>query len=167
MILQKISNTQKDKDLQNILLAIGLIMGFMFITSLTIYFIKIKYGLSCSCQFSLFIIIVILVSLGVLVGITTYYFLSKSLFKEKEKIHLNIEKTLNFLDADEKTIFSELIKNKGEIAQNSLGKIVKIDSVKLHRRLLNLELKNIIHKKKSGMTNIIVLNDEFKDLFIK
>lgn len=163
----KTGKISEKKDLRNMLLAVALIMGFIFIVSLTIYFIKDHYGLSCSCKVSLPLIIATLTSLGVFVGILVYYFLSKSFSKEKEALFENVEKTLSFLGPEEKAIIQALIQSKGEIAQSSLSKIAKIDSVKLHRRLLILEFKGIIHKVKNGMTNNIVLNDDFKKLFIK
>lgn len=155
------------QELRNMLLAIALIMGFIFVVSLSIYFIKERYGLSCRCQASLPIFIAILASLGVFVGILTYYFLSNSFKKEKEDLFGNIERTLDFLGKEEKEIVSVLIKNKGEIAQNVLKRKVRIDPVKIHRRLQNLESRGILNKRKSGMTNKIILKDEFRRLFIK
>ena len=155
------------KDILNLILAIALVMGFIFLVSMTVYFVKEHYKLSCSCQVSLPIIIAILASLGVFVGLLTYYFLSKSFFKQKEKLQGNVEKTLNFLDPEEKQIIKVLISKKGECTQSSLAKLTGIDAVKLHRRLSNLESKQIIHKEKSGMTNKIVIEDEFKEIFIK
>ncbi len=142
-------------------------MGFIFLVSLAIYFIKDNYGTSCSCRVPVPIIIAILTSLGVFVGIMTYYFLSKSFSKEKKVILGNIKKTLNFLDQEEKIILSSIIENKGEIAQNTLSSKTNIDAVKLHRRLSSLESKGIVHKVKNGMTNKIMLNDDFKKLFVK
>ncbi len=162
--MQKID---ENKDLYNILLAVASIMGFIFLVSLAIYFIKDNYGSSCSCSFSVPTIISILASLGVLVGIMTYYFLSKSFSKEKEKIFGNVEKTLDFLDQEEKSILLSIIKNNGRISQNSLSKKTGIDRVKLYRRLSGLEAKGIVHKVKNGMTNKIILNNDFKELFVK
>lgn len=167
MVIKKIKRIRENNDLNNILLAVALIIGFIFFVSIAIYFIKDHYSLSCGCTLSLPLVISILTSLGVFVGILTYYFLSKSFSKEKEKFFGNVEKTLNFLDQEEKEIISVLIKNDGEIPQNKLSKISKIDAVKLHRRLLGLESKEIINKVKKGMTNKIILNDDFKDIFIK
>ncbi len=167
MAIERMRKTHENKDLYNILLAAALIMGFIFIVSLAIYFIKDNYGSSCSCNVSVPTIIAILASLGVFIGIMTYYFLSKSFSKEKEKIFGNVEKTLNFLDQEEKSIFLSIIENNGRIAQNTLSKKTGIDSVKLHRRLSSLESKGIIHKSRNGMTNKIILDDDFKELFVK
>ncbi|MFW6286073.1 MAG: helix-turn-helix transcriptional regulator [Nanoarchaeota archaeon] len=158
---------KENENLNYILLAVGLIMGFMFIVSISIYIIKTKYALSCNCEISLPIVITILTSLGVFVGILTYYFLSKSFSKEKNKILGNIDETLNFLENEEKLIVSILIKNNGEITQNKLSKKTKINNVKIHRKLIPLISKGILKKEKNGITNKIILNNELKQLFIK
>lgn len=162
-----IGKLHENKDLRNILLAVAVIMVFIFIVSSAIYFIKEHYGLSCSCKLSLPIVIAALTSLGVFVGILTYYFLSKSFSKEKKIILGNVEKTLSFLEEEEKDIILALIQSRGAVAQSSLNRMTRINPVKVHRRLLNLESKGVIHKVKTGMTNKIVLDDDFKRLFIK
>lgn len=155
------------EDLRNILLAVGLIMGFIFIVTSSVYLFQHHFGLTCKCQVLLPIFIAILTSLGVFVGIFTYYFLSKSFSKEKEKLFGNVEKTLDFLSPEEKNIVSALIKNNGALAQNKLTNMTKIDSVRLHRRLSNLETRGILNKNKNGMTNKIILNKDLRELFAK
>jgi len=168
-ILRKLINFKmnKEEELKNIMLAIAIIMGFVFIVSISIFYIKENYATTCSCNTPINFIIITLTSLGVFIGVLTYYFLSNSFFKQKEKLFFDAEKTLNFLDLDERKIIEVLIKNKGSLAQNKLSKESKLDSVKLHRRLNNLENKEIILKQKKGMTNTINLKDEFKAIFIK
>lgn len=157
---------EKSSEIRNVLLAVALLMGFVFIVSLALYSIKERYGMSCSCGNSLITMIAVLVSLGVFVGILTYYFFSRSFSEEKEKIFGNIEKTLDFLDREEKSILMALIESNGEIAQNNLSAKTCIDPVKLHRRLTGLEKKGVISKTKNGMTNNVLLKDDFKDIFM-
>lgn len=159
-------NVKQNKQLLNVMLALGLLMGFVFIVSVSIYFIQETMMPTCACRYSIPIIISVLTSLGVFIGVLTYYFLSKSFIKEKEKIFVNAEKTLDFLNPEEKKIILCLIDKKGECSQSLLAKITGIDSVKLHRRLLNLESKQIVNKKKNGMTNMLYLNEEYAKLFI-
>ncbi|MGM5482664.1 MAG: winged helix-turn-helix transcriptional regulator [Nanobdellota archaeon] len=158
---------KKNSNLLNILLAAALIMGFIFIVSLSIYIIQERYGLSCTCKLSLPLLIAALTSLGVFVGILTYYFLSKSFSQEKQKLFGNVEKTLNFLTSEERIIISALLDNNGYLAQNNLSEITKINPVKLHRRILALESKGVIYKKKTGMTNKIFLDNDLLLLFTK
>lgn len=156
----------QNKQLLNMLLAIGLVMGFIFIVSTSIYFIQETLMPGCACKYSIPIIIAVLTSLGVFVGVLTYYFLSKSFIKEKKKIYVNAEKTLDFLEPEEKKIVLALINNKGECIQSLLAKITGINPVKLHRRLHALESKGIIAKKKNGMTNKLYLHKDYIGLFI-
>jgi uncharacterized membrane protein len=108
-----------------------------------------------------------LASLGVFVGILTYYVISKNFVLEKRTILSDVEKTLNFLERDERNIIKALIKNKGEIYQNKLSNITKLTPVKLHRKLSNLEIKKIIFKEKKGMTNKVYLTQEYVSIFVK
>ncbi len=160
---------QTRKDLINIMLAIALVMGFIFIATFTVYYIRDKYGISdsCGCMVSLPMVMILLASLGVFVGTMTYYFIAKAFFTEKKTITVNIEKTLDFLDNEERLILKALIKSNGSSAQNKLPALTGIDSVKLFRRLANLEKKGIIKKQKKGMTNNIDLNEPFTELFLK
>ncbi len=166
-MLKKLGTGHEKKDLYNVLLAVGILMGFIFLVSIAIYLIKDNFGLSCSCKVSLPLIIAALTSLGVLVGIMTYYFLSQSFSKEKEQLQADVRLTLDFLGQEEKRIVSALIECGGEVAQNELSRLTKMSPVKLHRRLLSLETKNILKKEKKGMTNKVGLNESFHKIFVR
>ena len=159
--------TKEKSDLSNILIAVALIMGFIFAVSFTVFYVRDSYGVSCDCNASFPLIVAGFSSLGVFVGVLTYYVLSKSFIRQKEKIKGNVEKTLNFLENEERLIIKTLIDNQGSCTQNVLSKLTGIDPVKLHRRLKALESKDIISKDKNGMTNELILKPEFKDLFIR
>ncbi|MFW5865625.1 MAG: helix-turn-helix transcriptional regulator [Nanoarchaeota archaeon] len=165
--LKKTHESQDGSNLRSILLSVAILIGFIFVVSLAIYFINDNYGLACSCKVTLPIIIAVLTSLGVFVGILTYYFLSKSYSKEKQQILGRVEHTLNFLEQDDKVIVSALIKDRGEITQSNLANVTGISPVKLHRKLSGLESKGVVRKEKNGMTNKVILDDSFKELFIK
>ncbi len=163
----RVHNLQKKNSLNNVILAVGLVMGFTFIVMLSIYLVRELYGLDCGCRASLPIVIAALSSLGVFVGILTYYFLSVSFSKEKKQIFGDVEKTLNFLAPEERKILCEIIKLRGEATQSLLGGATGLSPVKLHRRLLALESKGILQREKKGMTKKVILNNDFKALFIK
>ncbi|MFP4195968.1 MAG: helix-turn-helix transcriptional regulator [Candidatus Woesearchaeota archaeon] len=165
--LKRTDESQDGSNLRSILLSVAILIGFIFVVSLAIYFINDNYGLACSCKVTLPIIIAVLTSLGVFVGILTYYFLSKSYSKEKQQILGNIEHTLDFLEHDNKVIVLALIRDGGEITQSNLADVTGINAVKLHRKLANLESKGVVRKEKNGMTNKVILNDSFKELFIQ
>jgi len=135
--------------------------------SLSIFLIQEQYGLSCSCKVSLPLVVGVLSSLGVFVGILTYYFLSSSFIKEKQEIYGNVMNTLNFLDGEERVIVRSLIEMGGESTQGNICNKTNLDPVKTHRRLLSLESKGILRKEKNGMSKKVILSDEYKRLFIK
>lgn len=150
------------------MLAIGLIMGFIFVSTFIVFYIRETYGAeeACGCWFSLPLIMLLLSSAGIFVGTITYYLLAKSFFKEKKSIRSNLEKTLNFLNNEEKTIVKTLIQHNGKIAQNRLASNTRIDSVKLHRRVNSLVAKGVCRKEKHGMTNMIILDSDLKNIFL-
>lgn len=151
--------------LRGLLLVVALVMGFVFLVVLSIYLVRERYGLSCGCGVSIPLIIGLLSSLGVFVGILTYYFLSKAFYREKEEIFGNVEKTLKFLDGDEKALLSALIESGGEAFQSDLARSAGLSPLKVHRRLSRLSSKGVVRKVKHGMTNKVVLDDDLKALF--
>ena len=156
-----------EKNSANVMIAIAIIMGFVFIVSLAMYFVTDYYSLVCSCRASMQITIAALASLGVFVGAVTHYRLSKTFVKERETVIRNLQKTLDFLEPEERKILKALLDNQGVLAQNQLSKATKITPVKLHRRLASLEAKNIIRKEKNGMTNNVIVDEELRELFTK
>ena len=148
-------------------------MIFVFIVSLVTLNIQneIATGEACSCIIPIPMMLLILASLGVVVGTFTSYFLFKRFVQEKKEYTHNIDSTLRFLDKDERTIIKTLIKHKGSLKQALLNKEIGIESgmdkVKIHRVLKKLEQKGIVIKEKDGKINTIKLDDGIKDLFFQ
>ena len=116
------------------------------------------------------IVSLILVGLfGLFIGSLTYYFMSEKKEKEVTKAHKEIHKgaivTLNFLNPEEKKIMKAIIESKGQIFQSKLPKKTGLTRVAISRHVNTLERKQIIQKKQSGMTNIIVMESHLKELF--
>ena len=150
------------------LLALGIIMIFVFVVSLTTLYVHnaLEIGNACDCIIPIPIMLLILASLGVLVGSLTSYFLLKRFMQEKNDYIHNIYSTLQFLDNDERALVKVLIENKGVIKQALINKNAGMDKVKIHRVLKRLEEKNVIIKEKDGKINIIKLNDKLQELFV-
>jgi hypothetical protein len=157
---------KESNEFRNNLLAISLLMGFLFIVSFTIYYVRehLDAAQFCSCTISLPLIIFILSTLGVFVGSITYYFLASKYQKEKGLVESNITKTLDFLEPDERKIFTAFLEN-GEITQSMLVKKTGMDKVKVSRLTARLEMKKLITRQKHGMTNKLFLDDSLKELF--
>ena len=67
------------------------------------------------------------------------------------------EVNVSKLDKDEKTIYNLLKRNDGSMYQSDLIKETGLSKVKISRILDKLTSKDIIDRKRRGMTNIIVL----------
>ena len=155
--------------MKNIALSISIITGFILVVISFSLYIREIYGVDdlCSCSVTMPVIMVLMSVLGIFVGTFVYYLLRKNFSSKVNKISNNVEKTLNFLDNDEKKIIKLLIKNGGFINQNKIKRITKLSAVKISRRLNDLEKKDIISKEKNGMTNKVILNNDYKRIFLE
>lgn len=122
---------------------------------------------ACLCGLPMSWIFTILTTLGVLVGMFTYYYLMDSFKEEKKGIVKGIEKTLSFLDMDSKRIMEEIINQNGEIYQSKIPEKTGLDRVKTSRKLSELEEKGVIKKEKSGVSNIVKLKEPFRNMYLR
>jgi len=76
---------------------------------------------------------------------------SKKITKE------NYKKIMGKLDREEKLILEKIIESEGAILQSELVDKTNLNKVKITRILDRLEGKNLIERKRRGMTNVIVL----------
>jgi len=67
------------------------------------------------------------------------------------------EMLIPLLKGDEKGVFLEILRSKGEILQNELVLKLRLSKVKVTRVLSSLERKNLILKERYGLTNKIKL----------
>ena len=101
----------------------------------------------------------ILIGFGIdflIFGVGIYLaFFHKQMPKESKKEYKEID--LSKLNDDEKNIY-EIIKNKdGSAYQSDLIKETNFSKVKMSRILDKMEAKDILERKRRGMTNIIIL----------
>tara|TARA_B100000315_G_C14511755_1_gene557294 strand:- start:359 stop:859 length:501 start_codon:yes stop_codon:yes gene_type:complete len=111
-------------------------------TSNTSWFVIIAFGLS-------FIILA--------AGITLVMIPAKVSSPQKSSEHKRKPVDKEKLDNDEKKIHSILEQNDGSYYQSDLIKETGLSKVKITRILDKMEGKNIIDRKRRGMTNIIIL----------
>ncbi|MBU0457455.1 MAG: MarR family transcriptional regulator [Nanoarchaeota archaeon] len=69
----------------------------------------------------------------------------------------NYQKIMSDLNDDEKLIFEKILEAEGTIFQSDLVEQSKLAKVKVTRLLDKLEGKNLIERKRRGMTNIVIL----------
>jgi uncharacterized membrane protein len=153
-------------NLRSTLLAISLLMGFVFLVSFIAYYVKERHSVyqTCSCLISLPWIIILLSSLGVFVVTLTSYFLNSRIIREKRSVKNGVLRLMNYLDKDEKMIVTEIARNSGKMAQSKIVEKTGIDKVKVFRILERLGKREIIRKEKNGMTNRIILDQEILNL---
>jgi len=69
----------------------------------------------------------------------------------------NYKRVMSDLSDDEKLIFEKILEAEGTIFQSDLVEQSKLSKVKVTRLLDKLEGKNLIERKRRGMTNVIIL----------
>lgn len=74
----------------------------------------------------------------------------------------NVDVILRALEGDERKTVKIIVENGGEIFQNELVNYLNFSKAKVSRILMNLEKRNIIAKRKYGLTNHISLADEIR-----
>ena len=67
---------------------------------------------------------------------------------------------VNKLKEEEKKIYLLLLENEGMLFQNEIVKITGLSKVKITRILDKLEAKNLIIRRRRGMTNIVIVKHE-------
>ncbi|MEI8363967.1 MAG: MarR family transcriptional regulator [archaeon] len=82
----------------------------------------------------------------------------------KEKVHdqkpkKDYNKVLSELASDERQVFEKIIASNGSIYQSDLLSKTGFTKVKVSRILDKLEFKELIERKRRGMTNIIILKN--------
>jgi uncharacterized membrane protein len=158
---------EKNKTLKPIILIFGVITFFVFAVSFTVFYTSQNFSSTCGCKVPIWLIIVFVSSLGLFVGLISYYFIAKSFIKERKEKEKNLLKILDFFNNEEKEILFLIIKNKGKINQNYISKSLEFSKVKVSRIISNLEKKGILQKEKNGMTNNIILNEDLRNIFLE
>jgi len=100
-----------------------------------------------------FIIGSLLLGLGIYLLVITK--INKSAKEDLKKSFKKID--LSKLDEDENKIYDLLKQNEGSLYQSDLIKQTQYSKVKISRILDKMQTKDIIDRKRRGMTNIIVL----------
>jgi uncharacterized membrane protein len=85
------------------------------------------------------------------------FFKPKQKPKEKQISKNDYTKVLGTLPADERHVFGKLIVDQGSIFQTELVKKTGFNKVKVTRLLDKLEGRNLIERKRRGMSNIVIL----------
>ena len=74
----------------------------------------------------------------------------------------HVDVILRALEGDERKAVKIIVENGGEILQNELVNYLNFSKAKVSRILMNLEKRNIIAKRKYGLTNHISLAEDIR-----
>lgn len=100
--------------------------------------------------------------IGLLFGVIVFWAMSEKEIKTKKNLVSNTELLLKILPETHRKIIQKLLENNGKVRQYELVHITKLNKLKIHRILRDLEDNQIIVKEKIGKVNNIVLN---KDIY--
>ncbi len=103
------------------------------------------------------------VGLGVLVGASIYWFMSKQLMEKQKSLHGTSELVMQFLGREEKAIMKKLVEENGKCLQAEISRIEGIGKLKSHRVLQRMKDKGVIEIEKFGKTNIVRLSKNIKE----
>ena len=156
---------EKEEKLSSPFLVIALITLFVFILSFTAFYTRENFYSVCGCNLPIWAIIISIASFGLFVGLMIYYLLHKSFLKERKVAKKSLKKILSLFDEEEGKVLEFIINNSGKIYQSKISKELNIDKVKLSRIINQFEKKGILKKEKQGMTNLVILEDDFKEIF--
>ena len=105
----------------------------------------------------------IIVSIALIVGAGTYYFMSGKVEGKKQDLKNNTGVLLQFLNNDEKKLVNALIESGGKVLQAEVTRLPGMTKIKSHRVVLKLLDKGVIEKIQLGKTNIIQFTKEIKE----
>lgn len=149
-------------------LIVACIAGFTSVLFFSLIYLnqQVLCDLQCRMRNEVILAIVTLSLFGLFVGSLTYYLISERSEEKLKEIHRDNRIMLSLLEPDEKKIIEAIIDNKGKSSQSDIVKKTGISRVKVSRILKKIEQKGIIKKSQNGMTNIVELEKEIKELFL-
>lgn len=149
-------------------LIVGIIASFAGVLVFSIAYLnnKVLCDLDCRIQNEVSLAVVLLSLFGMFIGSLTYSFISEKYEKRITKIQKEAGVTLRFLEGEEKCIINCIINKKGKTTQSEIARDSGLSRVKIFRALKKLEDRDIIIKKPHGMTNIIELKNDLKNVFV-
>ncbi len=161
-------NFSKQNKFFQLWLIIGVIAGFSVVLFFSITYLNnnILCDMDCRIQNEASIVLVLMSLFGMFIGSLTYYFISEKYEKKITKIQKDANLTLKFLDKEEKSVMNSILNHKGKITQSKIVKETNLSRVKIFRILKKLEEKEIIKKKPFGMTNIIELEKDLREVLV-
>jgi|GEM_PF-1126675 hypothetical protein len=102
--------------------------------------------------------------IGLLFGIIVFWAMSSKVDKTEKHLANNTGLILKMLPDTHRKLIQALLENNGKIRQYELVQITKLNKLKVHRILRDLEDNEIIKKEKIGKVNNVILNKEIYEI---
>ena len=150
-------------------LIISILAGFGTIIFFVITYLneKVLCNLECREKNEVLLILILLSLFGLFIGSLSYYFISERYQSRLSKINKDAKVMLDFLEPDMKKIINSIIQREGSTSQSEIVKDTNMARVKVSRVVSKLEQKELIVKRREGMTNKIELNKELSEVLLK
>ena len=150
-------------------LILGITVIFFLVVMSFNYALKTIVNTSCShgtaCPMHVTLITQEIISYGlmgllVLASLFMIFLMKDETVVKEMKKHLSEEekhKKLEHLDEEERNLMNIILREDGSVFQSSLVNETKLSKVKITRILDRLEGKQLIERKRRGMSNVIIL----------
>ncbi|MFA5745424.1 MAG: hypothetical protein WCX82_02135 [archaeon] len=102
--------------------------------------------------------------IGLLFGMIVFWAMSEKVNKTEKHLINNTELVLKMLPSTHRKLIQTLLENRGSVRQYELIQLTKLNKLKVHRILRDLEDDDIIKKEKIGKVNNIILNKEIYEI---
>jgi uncharacterized membrane protein len=153
-----------------VIIILFILASFVFLVSMSLFYSVENHACTCNCLNPFYSYLLFLPAAGLFAGAGVYHAFSKGNSQpgknNSREIKNAAQKILSFLSEEEKKILRKLIESEGKATQSTLAKQTGLDKVKVSRIVSSFEAKELIQKKKNGITNQIELSDELKAFFL-
>lgn len=112
---------------------------------------------------SVFDVLPLLATLGVVVGAGTYYLMSQQIETKQESIKKDTKIILKLLSEDERKAIGKLVDGGGKALQAEISRLPGLSKVKSHRIVKRLEKRGVVTVEGFGKTNVVRLAKEIKE----
>jgi len=154
----------KNKHVGLLIISVALVIGFiifLFNRALDkIVLDSCTHGTECTMWSTLSIqtwISIILMSFIIIIGLYIFFFAKDNSYTSKKINKKDYAFILSELSKDEKEIYEKIIDSQGTIYQSKLVESSNYSKVSVTRILDKLEGRDLIERKRRGMTNIVIL----------
>lgn len=108
-------------------------------------------------------LIPLLVGIGIMIGASSFYFMSQKVVAKEGLLKKNTEILLRFLGRDERLVVNRLIETNGRALQAEITRLPGLSKVKSHRIIKRLIERGVLEKENFGKTNVIKFTKEVRE----